>query len=105
MVLLVMSVQSVLRVFFSWLAVMQFQMRLTGAGGADLASALLTTWLLWYVLSRDSVRSNYYVKWSLRSVCRCSGGGQAGEQNIPLLGDLRGERCRSPAGHFFIHGR
>ena len=41
MVLLVL-VQSTLRVGFSWLAVMQFQLRLTGAGAADLASALLT---------------------------------------------------------------
>ena len=89
LVMLVVFTQSFTRVFFSWLAVMQLQMRLTGAGCADLISAALTTWLLWYLFRQNSVRSKYYVNWSLQSACRCTGGGQAGVEHIPLLADLR----------------
>ena len=69
LVLLLSVVQAVSRVVFTWFAVMQLELRLTGAGAADLMSAGLTMLVLVYVMSWESIRAKYHVEWDPKSMC------------------------------------
>ena len=71
LVLLLSIVQAVSKMFFTWFSVMQLQLRLTGAGAADLLSALLTLAVLVWLMSLESIRAKYKVKWEVKSILRC----------------------------------
>ena len=68
LVLIVSVVQAMSRMVFTWFAVMQLELRLTGAGIADLLSACVTISILIYIMSLESIRTKYHVKWNPKSM-------------------------------------
>jgi hypothetical protein len=71
LVLMLSVAQAVSKMFFTWFLVMQLQLRLTGAGAADLLSALITMSVLAYATSLESIRAKYHVKWVPKHILRC----------------------------------
>jgi len=82
LVLFVSVAQAISKLFLTWLFVMQFQLRLTGAGAADILSAGITIGVLVYAMSLESIRAKYHVNWDPKSMlcwhsCGSGGGGRS----------------------------